>query len=282
MHLFKMFSNSASIMSDGAEYFLSIMDSMVEFIIKTTFYESLLDFFTSFGILFCIIFFAVELTDKATSVSFTLDSIIHMFMKFIIAFALVTNIENFMLGMNEFVAAMNTEICDSLGSLDYMKDMWEKASEAGIFAGALRIGTGTLVTFMQVYYLILFGMATQYFIVGVAVARAIAIGVKSVIAPIVVPDIFVNGLNSSGVKFLKGLFGDFLQSTVILFLIEICCIISVNICGVSSDVSSHGFESALVGGAADSLAGFICVFILISTMKNSKAYATNLLYGFLN
>ena len=280
--MWNFFVSSSNLMSDGAEYFLSIMENMVEFVVGTTFYSSLLSFFTSFGIVFCIVYFSVELIDKATNVSFTLDSIIFMFMKFIIAFALVTNVDGFITGMNEFVGEMNSEICDSLGDLDYITSMWEKASEAGVISGAIRMGTGTLVTYGQIGYLILFGMATQYFIIGVAVARAIAIGTKSVIAPLVIPDIFVNGLNSSGIKFLKGLFGDFLQSTVILFLIEICCIISVNLCGSTSSVSSHGFESALVGGAADSLAGFICVFILISTMKNSKAYATNLLYGFVN
>ena len=281
MHPLKLLENSFRLLNgDGAAYFLQIMSDMVDYVLQLEFYQNLLSFFTPFGILFCIVYFSVELIDKATSVSFTLDSIIVMFMKFIIAFAIVTNVDSIMLGMNDFVNAMNEDITSQLTGLEYLENMWEKASEAGTIAGSLRIGTGMLVGALQILYTFLFGAATQYFIIGVACARAIAIGVKSIIAPIIVPDIFVNGLNSSGIKFLKGLFGDFLQSTVILFSLEICCMLCISFGEVG--VSAHGYESALVGNLFDGLAGFICVFILISTIKNSKSYATNILYGFLN
>jgi len=137
-------------------------------------------------------------------------------------------------------------------------------------------GGQLILTLMNSCTAIIFNIIIQYGIILVGVERALVIGAKTVLAPLIVPDIYHNGLNSSGIKFLKGLLGDYFQTTMVVLVIVMCCATGFGDVALLESGDVLGF--VLLPGKT-LIASLIAVVLLYSGLKKSRNYAQQIFMG---
>ena len=210
--------------------FMNLMDKMLEAILISPVFNAAFGLLIPAGIALCVVYACIELMDKTARQSFNTENVILQIMKFLAVYALVSNIDTLIIGFGDFVSAINTDILNYLGDMGGAVEGLNKVIENNneVVQISSGLNNATSVNFMQVNTALakVFNIIIQVMIIKIGVERAIIIGAKSLIAPIIVPDIYHNGMNSSGIKFLKGLLGDFFATTMTIFIIEMCCIVA--------------------------------------------------------
>ena len=256
----------------GINVFINLMDSMLEAVFNSSIFTTTFGVFIPVGISLCVVYFCVELMERATALSFSPDIFIRQMIRFLIAFILVSNIDSLIMGFNTFVNAINSQIINGLSGNITFGEYLRNNNDIIAMGKDYRTATGTAAVGANIIVAATFNVVIQFFIITIAVKRAITIGIKSILAPIIVPDIYHNGLNSGGIKFLKGLFADFFQTTVIIFVVEMASIVALQN-GLSE------YHSVALSSAQAISSGIICGFVIIGALRKSSQYANAIMSG---
>lgn len=229
------------------------MDGFLSVILDNGFFGFLFNIMLPIGVLLCVIYFALELMDKATTTNFSVETIFRQFLRLFIAIVIMTNVRELTRGIVGFAYFLCEQMLkDGIVSLDYHPAEFAARYSANVHYTIMSILNGAL------------NFALKFYGITIGVMRAITIAVKIFISPIIVADVYNNGLNSSGIKFFRGLLADCLQTTVITILYVLCMMATT----AFSENQGTGF-----------LVGIIVTFVLVGLLPKTNSYMNQVLEG---
>ena len=262
----------------GVEVFVNNMDKILDLVLQSEAYKNALAVLIPLGIVLCVVYFCIDIMDRVSHNNFNVETFLRRFMRFLFVYAAVTNIPALLTGTNDFVHAINEQIMVGLNATDSLAGIISNNNDLITSANALRQNaTGGMLASINSAVAMLFNLVLQFTTISLGVQRAITIGIKGVLAPIIVPDMFNRGVNSSGMKFLKGLFADYLQTTVLIFLVEMSCIVAFGTDPLPTDNGGIYFL------AMQSLvSGIIVAIVLLGAVNKTDEYASQMMEGRVN
>lgn len=180
------------------------------------------------GILLAMIYVSKEMLEKTAIQNIDLEQIIKLFVKFLIAFALVNNIGYLLHGMNDFSNALYSQIkttfAVSLGNpQDVGKTIFKELqvlptlssdpnATPEVLSGGVMLDLISLIISELLNFIL--QMAFGIILVFTSLTRAVKLGYKSIWAPIAVSNIIGYSTRNAAVKYLKDLLALFLQLPV--------------------------------------------------------------------
>lgn len=172
------------------------------------------------GIMLAMIYVSKEMLEKTAIKNIDLEQILKLFIKFLLAFVLVSNVGYLICGMNNFSVLLYNEISDKFTSLGNPNDIGKQiyqslcididtiqnpvAQGGGIFIDLLVLIISEVINLLvcAVFYIV---------IIFISVTRGIRLGYKSIWAPIAVANIIGYSTKNAAISYLKDLFASFLQ-----------------------------------------------------------------------
>lgn len=262
----------------GVEIFVNTMDQILSLIINSTQYQQVLSLLIPIGVILCVIYFCVDIMDRVANVNFNIETLVRRFARFLFVYVVIVNIPSLLTGVNDFISALNEEIMSGLTATDGLAAYIESNNDLITTSNAIRENsTGGLIAFINSGIALMFNVILQFTTISLGVQRAVTIGVKGALAPLIIPDMFNNGMNSSGMKFLKGLFADYAETTAVIFLVEMSCIVAF---GGDTTVTGH---SSIAFLAVETLvSGIIVSIVLIGSVQKAGQYISSAMEGYVN
>lgn len=164
------------------------------------------------GIGICTIYFLISLMDKVTTEQLNLEQFIKQFMKLIIvvyisqyAITIITDLMGFSQSLfKEVFGEISVNPASSAES--FYKSL---PGYTGGFGAQLGLA-GQLI--LPAFFTLIMRLVINF----VCYSRLIEIYIKAMFTPIAVSDIFVGGMNSNGVRYLKGFLALCMQSVIII------------------------------------------------------------------
>ena len=253
----------------NVDTFSGFMQDMLNLGLNAPIYNSLLNALIPVGIALCLMYCLLELMEKVALVQFSAETFIRQMMKFVIAYAIVTNIPSLLRGFSDIVSDFNTTIAGSINHYENFNEIIKLNAERSSVLNALSATFNSLfsVAFASAGFLL--NTMAMFSIIGVAIERTLTICIKGALAPIIVPDIYKNGLSSSGIKFLRGLFANYLEATIVLLVVELCCIVVFE--------NTNAFSAAFTMGLAPLFTIIVCLFIVRGSLKRVPQYAQEIM-----
>jgi hypothetical protein len=255
------FATGLGSLSPDLDYISKRMDQILIYIMNSSLYQSLSTVFAELGMVLLLIYFLVDLMEKSASDNFDIEVFIRQLIKFVLGFAVMSNLSDLVIGIGNFVMAINTEVCGQLASLTVSKYWANTITQVNGQLSSLALG-GSLGLSQaggtkNVIFICIFQIIVYWLTWSLSISRAFKLGYKCLLAPMVCADIYTNGLNSRGVKHLKSIFALYFQSTMIL-LIMVC----VN--SICNNMTSSVW------------AGIIGLFVLANSIKSSEDFANDI------
>ena len=256
--------------SEGIGIFSAKMDSILQSCLALDIYSTGLEVMAPIGILLVMVYWLVELFDTAMNINFSIDGLVKSFIKLVIGCAIVMNIPTILGMLGDIVKGVNEDFAGALNATQLVDNIVKANSQAigaGTGASADATASGTGIARYCSFATFIFNVLTMVYIYVIGIKRAVKIVTKSVLAPLIVPDIYKNGMRSNGIKFLKGLFADYLQSTVILIIVEMTSL---------AFAAVYNNNPPLGSTTIPSLSGIIMLYVLgktlIGSLKSSEDY----------
>lgn len=255
---FFSFATGNGAISSEITYITFRMDSILEDMLKSPIFETLLQTFGMIGVLLMCVYFFVDLLEKASDMQFEMEIFFKQMLRFVIAYCLMTHIPELCTGMSKFSEIITKTISNGFGQ------GWANMAQEVNSSMAGFSGTGNYVSsmdggsFMDVIFAMGFQVILQFATWKLSIERALKIGYKSILAPIVCADVVTNGYSSSGIKHLKSILGLYLQTVVIiiaLICVDILC---------------------LKAAGTGMWAGIISLFLIKDTIKQSQEIANEI------
>lgn len=237
--LYSLGSGNGAI-SSQLDYICDRMDSILISMLELELIKAVMESCCQIGILLMLVFFLIDLLEKATDVQFSLDVLFKQLLKLVVAYAIMNHLYDLIMGMSEFSLALNEQILDTVVSLEN-KNFADAMGEVGTqvpSSGSVSLsnvdgakGAATAVIFQTLMQIITWTLSVE---------RALTIGFQSCLAPISCADIITNGMSSNGIRRIKTILANFMQTTLIL-LVTICinliCVFDENAGIISSIVA---------------------------------------------
>lgn len=253
---------SQGAMSSELSYISSRMDSILNSMLTNPVYQGLQGVFSMVGVLLMCVYFFVDLLDKVSDMQFDLEVLFKQLLKFVVAFALMTHVNDLCIGLGQFSEAMVdaiehftvSPVADGTFSWSEMIQS-ANAQLMGMSFSNAQIGFTNGGALKDVIMIVSFRLLLQFATWKLSIERALKIGYKSLIAPIACADCVTNGYNSAGIKHLKGIFALYMQTSIIMvamICIEVICL----------RTAGAGFWTSIVA-----------LFLLWDTIKQSETIA---------
>lgn len=259
--------------SDGVDPFTAMMQTVLDAALNSDTFTALFEVLVPVGLVLCIVYFMLDFMERSISFNFSTDSIIFQFTKLIFALAVITNLPSLITGFNEFTQLINQEITEVISAnaseesgINFMNHLIESNNNTLMAEGEQNTADpANAMGFFDSSVIFVLTVLLQISILTLAIKRAVKIAVKSIFSPIVAADLYKNGMNSSGIKFLKNLLGDFMQSTIVLLIIELTSIV------LRSNERLADSGSTVIG--LGDILGTICIgMTVIAMVKKSEDY----------
>lgn len=239
---------------------IEFIDGLLNMVLNSKIFNLCYDMLVPIGIILCAVYFGVELMDRASSTNFSVETIIRQFLRFFIVVVLISNLPNFLLGMVQFSIFLCKELLETV-DITAIRDVYPAMNYTIGFSTYRTLSNLISNTFLT-YVLRIFG-------VFVGISRAFTVAFKCFLAPIIVPDMYNNGLNSSSMKFLRGFLADCMQTTAIVVVYCICMY------ALSGETEAYAAISAFLGP----FIGFIMALVLIGALPKTNHYINQMLEG---
>lgn len=267
------FTNQAigDVSGSAYDFISNRMDSVLKMVVDSSIFVKLLGYFEALGIVLLVLYFALDMIDKASTDNFNLEGFFHQMLKFLPGYFLITNLHLFIPALLDFVIALNGEIATTFLSIPVqdgnkvgiISQMMSLISSSSLAAGPrLEIPTpsnaGVLDAIFTMILCLGYKVIIQFFLLYLSISRALQVSYRATMAPIAIADIYQNGTTSNGIKQLKKLFALFLQSTIVMLL----CIV-IDAATMSDGLSSYW-------------AGLICIFVLIGAFKKVEQFSARI------
>lgn len=191
---------------------------------------TIVDAFVPIGYMMAMIFLSKEFLEKTTLKNIDLEQIFKMFLKLVVACALVTNVKSLIIGFNTFSNTITNEFITALSAVgaNSADSVWSLILTAIIGAGPDSLAdiatvTGRAGTMLDIGIAILYSVAaligSLIYMIALSFAsysRAIAIGYRSIYAPIAVSNIVGYSTRNAAISYLKSLFALFMHMPIAL------------------------------------------------------------------
>lgn len=218
------FVRSTSALSPNLSYVSNRMDLILQKMLNSSVYSVLIDVFAQVGVVLLLVYFAIDLLDKVSDVQFNLEIFVREFVKLIVAYAIMTHLSALLKGACDVVMAINQEILavTNASTSGYWANV---AKETNTYAlGDISIDSAGMI--WKLVFLAGSQIVMQFLTWTLSVDRALKIGYKSIMAPIACADMITNGMQSTGIRYIKSIIALYLQSTVMLIIMfcinEVC------------------------------------------------------------
>lgn len=175
------------------------------------------------GICLAMIYLMKELLEKTSLKNIDLEQIIKLFIKLVIAFAIITNVFSLFKGMNEFVHVLTIEIDNVIAIANISDASTNSTNVFNVFFSETTFSdiadpianTGMQID-VAVAILVIVGrfLASIFYsliIAFVGFSRTIKIGYKTIFAPVIVSNIVGYSTRNTAVSYCKEMFALFMQ-----------------------------------------------------------------------
>lgn len=189
------------------------------------FIEAGCNVFIAVGTILAVIYFVINLSEKSISQGATLETFAKYFIEFCLALLLIANAFRIV----EFASSIGSGVLTDVGTIASQAAEDETTPGGSLLAEIDEINTGSngIGKFMK---LLLFYLTTLQFpallaaigrtlVIVACMARGISIIIYGVFLPIPIADVYKDGLNSKGIRYIKKFIGLFLQGAVILLVV---------------------------------------------------------------
>lgn len=255
--LFSYITGNGAI-STELDYITSRMDEILKAMLSNSVYQTLQQTFGMIGILLMTVYFLIDLMEKVSDMQFDMEMFFKQFLKYVIAYGLMTHIPELCNGLAEFSFLMTDAVLAVFNPSSGWADMVGNinSSLAGFSGSGNYIDTTDGGSLIGALVAIGFQIILQFGTWKLSIERALKIGYKTILAPIICADMVTNGYNSSGIKHLKSIFALYLQTVVVLL-----ALICIN-------------EICVTNGAGIGIwSGIVALFLLKDTIKGSRQIA---------
>lgn len=250
-------------MSSQLSYISERMDTILMAMIDNDIFKAIQQVFGMLGVLVMSIYFFTDLLEKVSDMQFDGEVLFKQVLKFVIAYALMTHINPLCEGLGKFSFAMVQAINDGYhlsvaasGQYGWSQMITElNTALSGMSFSNSQIGFTNGGALKDVIAILAFRLVLQFATWKLSIERALKIGYKSLLAPIACADCVTNGYNSAGIKYLKSIFGLYMQTAVIMVAmvcVDVICLRSIG----------AGFWTSI-----------IAIFLLKDTIKQSDSIA---------
>lgn len=185
------------------------------------------DVFMVVGAVLAVIYLIINLADKSITQGNSLETFMKTFIEFILALLLITN----SFAIVEFASNIGSSIIDDISMIlstavqdpqgassvlmAELNELNAKESDLGRYFGLL----GFYI--FKLFIPALLARIGQVLIVIACMSRGISIIVYGVFLPIPVADVFKDGINSKGFRYIKKLIALFIQGGIILLIMTV-------------------------------------------------------------
>lgn len=218
------FVRSTSALSPNLSYVSNRMDVILLKMLESPVYNTLIEVFGQVGVVLLLVYFSIDLLDKVSDVQFDLEIFVREFIKLIVAYAIMTNLDKLLGGACKAVTYINDDILAVTNAST--SGFWvDVAKETNTYVlGDISIDSAGMI--WKLFFLAGSQIIMQLLTWTLSVDRALKIGYKSIVAPIACADMITNGMQSAGIRYIKSIIALYLQSTVMLLIMfcinEVC------------------------------------------------------------
>ena len=204
-----------------------------------------------FGCALMVLWFLIFLMNKASEQSFSIEVMAKTFIKLVFAYMFMRSGINI---LGNLIGAGGSLIHSVRGSITSTNTMADQLITMLNNDVAGQTGLGSLMTaiFWYIKLLIpfLFALIMKAIVSIIAIGRIIELAIKACFAPIAFADMFAEGTNGQGFRFIKGFLATCLQGAVIAVIAIIYAQIAPSIFTAASTDFWGGILSYLVSGFA--------------------------------
>lgn len=219
------------------------------------------------GYMFCVLYFLIDMIDRTTKEQMNPEHFLRQFIKLLVAIMLIdyglTFFESFMSLSNAFLDSIkNANVGQSYSgpSTDALSKFAGDINDEGTSIGKSFLA----LQFMAINVIPWLGTkVAQIIIMIICWSRLIELGARMCFAPIGMADVFTNGFNGSGFRYMKKIFAVALQGVFIFVILKM-------IGGMLSGVNLS--SSAFVG-----VTQIVIMFTEIGLIKRAQSLANDLL-----
>ena len=221
---------------DSIRQLLSFVDGF-SYTIYWEIINKALDVMRPFGLAMISAWFLIYMFDLATKDQITIDGLIKVLIQLVLAVAVIGNLD---LIVNSFLRISET----MLNAFVYNQSTNSVAMTGKDIADIWKAGGKTsLEAAMEAGFLNIAGLIAKVALYFAAISRLLDIGWRIVLAPVGCSNMFDGGMNSPGVRYLKGIFAAII-SAVVLYVI---CLIGSSISASFIAEGVQYVEHAIIG-----------------------------------
>lgn len=205
--------------SEGMYSTFSKYNDLFSTLLGNDIFKNIVAAIISAGMGICLIYFLLDMSDKATAQNFTFEYIMRSFLKLCIAFFLMTHCMDIIKLMVDIGTGLAANIqTENVGSDFFQNPDNVEAFKNGLTFISLKDGIGYAIKGLIPYVVIFLCNIITIFI---AISRVVELTIRAVFAPIGVSDCFVEESRSNGIRYLKKIAALALQFALMV-MITVC------------------------------------------------------------
>lgn len=173
---------------------------------------------TTVGVSIMILYFLIDMADKASSKNFNYEYFIKAFIKLAVAYMLITNSMTIIQYMVEAGSALAKELNASESAASFFADT-DKVSmlKKGLKKVGLIDSVGYMVKIIISWLIVTIANISVMFI---AISRIVELSVRAMFAPVGVADLFGDGNHAAGIRYLKKILALALQFALVVIITD--------------------------------------------------------------
>ena len=183
------------------------------------------DVFMVIGVILTLIYLIINLSEKSITQGVTMESFMKCFIEFILALVLIMNSFHII----EFASSLGSGVLDDIGNIAQAAAGSDTGVASSLMAEVDEINTeqsgiGKFLSLLIIYLgqlMIpqLLANIGKALVVVACMSRGISIIIYGVFLPIPIADVYKDGLNSKGIRYIKKLIALFIQGAIILLVV---------------------------------------------------------------
>lgn len=193
--------------------------SMFETLYSNNVFSSIIAVMQTVGITVCMVYFLLELADKATQEMLSLEQLFLLFLRLLIAYVLIANCIQLLKGFIDFGTALSAEI-DEVNVASTLFQQHGDVIREGLEDISADAGIGYAIKLLIPYLIVLVSNVVVYFI---SISRSVELTIRVIFAPFAIANIYHDMQRSEGFRYLRKILALSLQVVVCL---GICLAIS--------------------------------------------------------
>ena len=193
-------------------------DKLLSKIMKDDRFTNIVAVVTTVGVSVMILYFLVDMAQKASSKNFNYEYFIKAFIKLALAYMLITNSMTIIQYMVEAGSALAKELHATEAGTSFFSD---DAKVSMLKKGLKKIGPIDSVGYMiKIFFSWLVVIVAKISVMFIAVSRIVELSVRAMFAPIGVADMFGDGNHAAGVRYLRKILALALQFALAVIITD--------------------------------------------------------------